>query len=94
VLVGERGAYRMAKAPDAWQIPATAQAMLAARIDRLPPEHKRLLQAASVIGKDVLRFVCLRPRVAFAKEGREEASHWGPGADPAGGGPLARVSAL
>ncbi len=53
VLVGERGAYRMAKAPEAWQIPATAQAMLAARIDRLPPKDKRLLQTASVIGKDV-----------------------------------------
>jgi class 3 adenylate cyclase/tetratricopeptide (TPR) repeat protein len=53
VLVGERGAYRMAKAPDAWQIPATAQAILAARIDRLAPEDKRLLQASSVIGKDV-----------------------------------------
>jgi predicted ATPase len=35
------------------QIPATAQAILAARIDRLAPEHKWLLQAASVIGKDV-----------------------------------------
>ncbi len=53
VLVGERGAYRMAKAPEALQIPATAQAILAARIDRLAPEDKRLLQAASVIGKDV-----------------------------------------
>src|SRR5215467_4499478 len=53
VLVGERGAYRIAKAPQAWQIPATAQAILAARIDRLPPEDKRLLQAASIIGKDV-----------------------------------------
>src|SRR5262245_60592525 len=53
VLVGERGAYRMPKAPEAWQIPATAQAILAARIDRLEPEDKRLLQAASVIGKDV-----------------------------------------
>ena len=29
------------------------QAVLAARIDRLPPEDKRLLQAAAVIGKDV-----------------------------------------
>ena len=29
------------------------QAVLAARIDRLPPEDKRLLQTASVIGKDV-----------------------------------------
>jgi predicted ATPase len=43
----------MTKVPDARQIPATAQAILAARIDRLPPEDKRLLQAASVIGKDV-----------------------------------------
>ena len=53
VLVGDRGAYRMTKEQDAWPIPATAQAILAARIDRLPPEDKRLLQAASVIGKDV-----------------------------------------
>src|SRR5262249_40666409 len=53
VLVGERGAYRMARAPDAWHIPRTAQTILAARIDRLPPVDKRLLQAASVIGKDV-----------------------------------------
>ena len=34
-------------------MPATVQTILAARIDRLPPEEKRLLQAASVIGKDV-----------------------------------------
>ena len=59
-LVGERGAYRLTKASpraedrtEAWQIPATAQAILAARIDRLAPEDKRLLQAAAVIGKDV-----------------------------------------
>ena len=53
VLAGERGAYRLAKAFRSLQIPATAQAILAARIDRLAPEDKRLLQAASVIGKDV-----------------------------------------
>jgi predicted ATPase len=35
------------------QIPATAQAILGARIDRLSPENKRLLQAAAVIGKNV-----------------------------------------
>jgi class 3 adenylate cyclase/tetratricopeptide (TPR) repeat protein len=52
-LAGERGAYRLAKASQTLQIPATAQAILAARIDRLVPEDKRLLQAASVIGKDV-----------------------------------------
>jgi tetratricopeptide (TPR) repeat protein len=53
VLIGERGAYRMTKEQDVLPIPATAQAILAARIDRLPPEDKRLLQAAAVIGKDV-----------------------------------------
>ncbi|MFQ5830416.1 MAG: AAA family ATPase, partial [Candidatus Methylomirabilia bacterium] len=53
VLVGERGAYRLAKPVQTIQVPATVQAVLAARIDRLPPEEKRLLQAASAIGKDV-----------------------------------------
>jgi class 3 adenylate cyclase/tetratricopeptide (TPR) repeat protein len=53
VLVGEPGAYRVVKPPGALQIPPTAQAIVAARIDRLPPEHKRVLQAASVVGKDV-----------------------------------------
>ena len=52
-LVGERGGYHLVKAPETIQVPATVQAILAARIDRLPAEHKRLLQAASVVGKDV-----------------------------------------
>jgi tetratricopeptide (TPR) repeat protein len=52
-LAGERGAYRLTRPVQALQVPATVQAILAARIDRLPPEEKRLLQAASVIGKDV-----------------------------------------
>ena len=53
VVVGERGAYRLARTAQTIQMPATAQAILAARIDRLASEDKRLLQAASVIGKDV-----------------------------------------
>ncbi len=53
VLVGERGRYCLAKPLGAIEVPATAQAVLAARIDRLPPEEKRLLQSAAVIGKDV-----------------------------------------
>jgi class 3 adenylate cyclase/tetratricopeptide (TPR) repeat protein len=52
-LVGERGAYRLAQPIDAVQVPVSVQAVLAARIDRLPPEEKRLLQAAAVVGKDV-----------------------------------------
>jgi class 3 adenylate cyclase/tetratricopeptide (TPR) repeat protein len=53
VLAGERGSYRLVKATDSIEIPATVQAILAARIDRLQPEDKRLLLAASVIGKNV-----------------------------------------
>ena len=53
VLMGERGAYRLMKALPSIQVPATVQAVLAARIDRLPPEEKRLLQSAAVIGQDV-----------------------------------------
>src|SRR5882724_7615567 len=53
VLVGERGAYHLRQALPNIQVPATVQAVLAARIDRLPPEEKHLLQAAAVIGKDI-----------------------------------------
>ena len=53
VLVGEPGAYRLAQALPTIQVPATVQAVLAARIDRLPPEDKRLLQTAAVIGHEV-----------------------------------------
>jgi class 3 adenylate cyclase/tetratricopeptide (TPR) repeat protein len=52
-LAGERGAYRLIRPVEQLTIPATVQAILAARIDRLAPEAKRLLQAAAVIGKDV-----------------------------------------
>src|SRR4029453_12138924 len=50
---GERGGYRLGRPFDTIQVPATVQAILAARIDRLPPEDKTLLQTAAVIGKDI-----------------------------------------
>jgi tetratricopeptide (TPR) repeat protein len=53
VLVGERGAYRATGAVESIHVPATVQAILAARIDRLPPEDKALLQVACVVGEDV-----------------------------------------
>ena len=52
-LTGEPGAYRLVKPIQSIQLPATIHAVLAPRIDRLPADAKRLLQAASVIGKDV-----------------------------------------
>jgi predicted ATPase len=53
MLVGASGAYRMTQTLPTIQVPATVQAVLAARIDRLPPEDKHLLQTAAVIGTDV-----------------------------------------
>jgi len=68
-LTGERGAYRAGWAVQRLEIPATAQAILAARIDRLASGRKQVLQAASVIGKDV-PFPLLH---AVAEEEEEDA---------------------
>jgi len=59
-LAGERGSYRLTRPVQAIQIPATVQVVLAARIDRLAPEDKRLLQVASAVGKNV-PFALLEP---------------------------------
>src|SRR5262249_2586792 len=53
VLAGPRGDYRLTRTLETLQIPATVQAILASRIDRLDPADKRLLQTSAVIGKDV-----------------------------------------
>jgi len=51
-LEGTRGAYRLVTPIDRLEVPATVQAVLAARIDRLEEREKHVLQVASVIGKD------------------------------------------
>jgi class 3 adenylate cyclase/tetratricopeptide (TPR) repeat protein len=53
VLVGQRGACRLGRALSAIQVPVTVQAILAARIDRLSPDDKRVLQCAAVIGRGI-----------------------------------------
>ncbi|KUI27156.1 adenylyl cyclase [Mycobacterium sp. IS-1742] len=62
-LSGSRGAYRLTGDLDEISVPATIQAVLAARIDRLPAEAKSILNAAAVVGTrfdaDTLR--ALRP---------------------------------
>jgi class 3 adenylate cyclase len=50
-LTNARGAYRLTTPVDALQVPATLQAVLAARIDRLAEREKQVLQTAAVIGK-------------------------------------------
>ena len=52
-LVGDRGRYRLIRPVQNLQVPPTVQVILASRIDRLPAEEKRLLQIASVIGKEI-----------------------------------------
>jgi predicted ATPase len=71
-LTGERGAYRLVKALQHMQLPATVHMVLAARLDRLPVEEKRLLQIAAVIGKEVpfslLQAIVERPAEALRQD--------------------------
>ena len=69
VLAGAPGSYRLVQPLQDLQVPATVQAVLAARIDRLPPDE-RLLQTAAVVDTEV-PFVLLQ---AIA-EASEEALH-------------------
>jgi predicted ATPase/class 3 adenylate cyclase len=52
-LVGEQGHYRLAKPVASIRIPNRVQAVLAARIDRLPASGKSFLQAGAAIGHEV-----------------------------------------
>jgi len=69
-LAGTRGRYRLAAQIDALDVPATVQAVLAARIDRLPEREKQVLQAASVVGREfslpVLALVAQLPPTELA----------------------------
>jgi class 3 adenylate cyclase/tetratricopeptide (TPR) repeat protein len=53
VLADARGRCRLVRSVGNIRIPATVQAVIAGRIDRLPPAEKNLLQLASIVGKDV-----------------------------------------
>jgi class 3 adenylate cyclase len=60
VLAGARGAYQLTRPLDEIQIPASVQALLAARIDRLGEREKQVLQRAAVIGKEFTRTLLAR----------------------------------
>lgn len=51
ILVRENGAYRLEGSADTLEVPATLQALIAARLDGLAPEERRLLQDAAVLGR-------------------------------------------
>jgi class 3 adenylate cyclase/tetratricopeptide (TPR) repeat protein len=50
-LAGARGTYRLTTPIEALEVPAGVQAVLVARIDRLPEREKQVLQTAAAIGK-------------------------------------------
>jgi predicted ATPase/class 3 adenylate cyclase len=49
---GERGAYRLKGGLESIPLPATVQAVIAARIDRLESSAKNILEVASVFGRE------------------------------------------
>src|SRR3990170_4343444 len=51
LLVQEGPAYRLTGEVDALEVPETLHALIAARLDGLSPEERRLLQDAAVLGK-------------------------------------------
>ncbi|MBW2280920.1 MAG: AAA family ATPase [Deltaproteobacteria bacterium] len=69
-LQGERGAYRLVTPVDRLEVPESVQTLLAARIDKLPEEEKRLLQTAAVLGREfdepILTAVCERDSAELA----------------------------
>ncbi|MGH7823115.1 MAG: AAA family ATPase [Candidatus Binatia bacterium] len=69
-LEGAKGAYRMTRPASEIALPATVQAVLAARIDRLGEREKQVLQTAAVIGRGfsqpVLRHVTGLPEIELA----------------------------
>jgi class 3 adenylate cyclase len=68
VLLGQSGAYVSTSEVADVSVPATLQATIAARIDRLPAEAKRTLSAAAVIGSrfdlDLLNVLGVEPAIA------------------------------
>ncbi len=72
VLAGTPGACRLGPAAAALKVPPTVQAILAARIDRLAPDDKRLLQAAAVVGHSVA-FALLQSVAALPADALQQA---------------------
>jgi predicted ATPase len=51
-VLRRNGSVKLVKSMNAVKVPATVQAILASRIDRLPPDEKELLQTLAVIGRE------------------------------------------
>ncbi len=64
-VLQRNGAVKLARSMNVVKVPATVQAVLVARIDRLPAEEKELLQTLAVLGREfslgLVQRVTLRP---------------------------------
>ncbi len=71
-VVADGARLNLAKRLDGTNVPASVKTAIAARIDRLPPARRRLLQVASVIGHDaplsVLQAIADLPDVQLERE--------------------------
>jgi class 3 adenylate cyclase/tetratricopeptide (TPR) repeat protein len=68
---GEKGAYRLKDGIDSIPLPSTVQAVVSARVDRLEENTKRVIESASVIGREisvpVLERVCNLSQAALSE---------------------------
>jgi len=69
-LLGKPGRYSLGSSPEETNLPATVEAVIGARIDRLTESEKKLLQIGATIGKE-FPLVVLR-EVAAVQDGQTE----------------------
>jgi class 3 adenylate cyclase/predicted ATPase len=64
-VLQRNGSVKLAKLTNVAKVPTTVQAVLAARVDRLPSDEKELLQTLAVLGREfpiaLVRHVTLKP---------------------------------
>jgi class 3 adenylate cyclase/predicted ATPase len=64
-VLQRNGTVKLVKSTNAVTVPNTVQAILASRIDRLPPDEKELLQTLALLGREfslsLVRLVTLKP---------------------------------
>jgi hypothetical protein len=86
-FVGSKGDYRLVQSATDLVLPATVQAVLAARIDRLAGREKEVLQTAAVIGKEIPERSC------GSRHGIRRQRRYRPCSPSGGGGGDARAPA-
>src|SRR6267142_2763337 len=72
---GEKGAYRLKGGIDTIPLPPTVQAVIAARIDRLEENAKKVLEIASVVGREISTSILDAVAGLAAAELSEAAQH-------------------